>query len=375
LNKPFTVLSVGYAFAPVGADAVGGAEQILSAIDRALVVAGHLSLVVAPEGSRIAGRLIATAPLPAQITDEARRRGEDRQRQAIEEALAGWPVDVIHAHGLDFAEHLPDSNVPTLITLHLPVEFYSPGAISATRPNIWFNCVSAAQHRTFPPGLNMLDPIPNGVPFEALQARHGRRCFALALGRICPEKGLHLAIDAAADGGVPLLIAGEVFPDQAHRQYFARQIRPRLGSAARFLGPGDFARKRRLLTAARCLLVPSLAAETSSLVAMEALACGCPVVAFPNGALPDILEPGVTGFLVSDAREMAEAIPACDEIDRAVCREVAQRRFSLDAMIERYFALYRRLARRTPSPLRKRGARASEELVAPDSRFRGNDEV
>ena len=119
------------------------------------------------------------------------------------------------------------------------------------------------------------------------------------------------------------------------------------------------------MTAARCLLVPSLAAETSSLVAMEALACGCPVVAFPNGALPDILEPGVTGFLVSDAREMAEAMPACNEIDRAACREIARQRFALDAMVERYFAVYRRLATQTTSPPRKRGARASEELVAP----------
>ena len=102
-----------------------------------------------------------------------------------------------------------------------------------------------------------------------------------------------------------------------------KQIRPRLGRDARFLGPIGFARKRRLLTAARVLLIPSLVAETSSLVAMEALACGCPVVAFPAGALPDIVEPGVTGFLVSTTEEMAEAIPLCDGIDRERCRELA----------------------------------------------------
>jgi glycosyltransferase involved in cell wall biosynthesis len=88
--------------------------------------------------------------------------------------------------------------------------------------------------------------------------------------------------------------------------------------------------------------------ETSSLVAMEALACGCPVVAFPAGALRDIVEPGVTGFLVSTTDEMAEAILLCDGIDRERCRAIARQRFSLDAMIAAYFRVYRRLASTTP---------------------------
>src|SRR5436853_1846366 len=95
-----TVLNVAYPLAPTGPDAVGGAEQVLSALDRALVAAGHTSLVVAPEGSQVAGRLIATAPLPPRITDEARHRSEERQRWAIEWALGRWPVDLIHAHGM-----------------------------------------------------------------------------------------------------------------------------------------------------------------------------------------------------------------------------------------------------------------------------------
>jgi glycosyltransferase involved in cell wall biosynthesis len=251
---------------------------------------------------------------------------------------------VIHAHGVDFAEHLPRSPVPALVTLHLPADFYPPEAVSALRPNTWFNCVSTAQRRTFPPLPNMLEPIDNGVPFAALQARHARRNFAVALGRICPEKGFHLALDAAATAGTPLLLAGEVFPYATHQRYFAEEIRPRLGPLARFLGPIGFARKRRLLSGAQCLLAPSLVDETSSLVAMEAMACGCPVVAFPAGALADIVEPGITGYLVSSAREMAEAIAACDAIDREACRETARKRFSLDATVARYFAVYRRLA-------------------------------
>jgi glycosyltransferase involved in cell wall biosynthesis len=340
LNRPLTILSVGYALAPIGPDAVGGAEQVLSALDRALVAAGHHSLVVAPEGSRVAGRLIATATLPARVTDRERAAIERRHREAIEQALCEHRIDLVHAHGLDFAEHLPKTGVPALITLHLPAEFYRPEALAA-RANAWFHCVSADQRRRFPPLRNMLDPIPNGVPIDRLRARHARHDFALSLGRVCPEKGFHLALDAARLAATTLLIAGQVFPYDAHQHYFTEQIEPRLGRNARFLGPIGFARKRRLLTAARCLLIPSLVPETSSLVAMEAIACGCPVVAFPAGALPDIIERGITGFLVTTTKEMAEAIPLCDRLDRERCREIAHLRFSLDAMIETYFRLYR----------------------------------
>jgi glycosyltransferase involved in cell wall biosynthesis len=83
---------------------------------------------------------------------------------------------------------------------------------------------------------------------------------------------------------------------------------------------------------------------------MEALACGTPVVAFPAGALADIVEPGVTGFLVNDAREMAEAIVAAGKLDPEQCRAAASRRFSLDRMVERYFAVYERLTTTVPAP-------------------------
>jgi glycosyltransferase involved in cell wall biosynthesis len=345
-----TVLSVGYALAPVGPDATGGAEQVLSVLDRGLVAAGHRSLVVAPAGSQTAGRLIATAPLPARFTAAACRHMEALQRRRLRQILARFPVDLVHCHGLDFAEHLPQSDIPTLVTLHLPAEFYPAAALA--RPATWFHCVSAAQQARFPPLPTMLPPIDNGVPLDRLASRHARRGFALALGRICPEKGFHLALDAAALARIPLLLGGAVFPYAAHRHYFQTEIVPRLGAAARFLGPLGFVRKRRFLSAARVLLVPSLVAETSSLVAMEAIACGTPVVAFPAGALADIVEPGVTGFLVADVGQMAEAIDAAGRLDRAICRAAARRRFSQERMIARYLALYDRLARRDLPALR-----------------------
>jgi glycosyltransferase involved in cell wall biosynthesis len=347
-----TVLNVAYVFAPVGPDTAGGAEQVLSALDRALVATGHQSLVIACAGSKTEGRLLATGPLPVKFTEDSRHRGQAMHRRRIEEALRAWPVDVVHCHGCDFAEYLPPPGVPTLVTLHLPVDHHPPEALSACRPGRYFNCVSASQRRSFPETDAMLPEIPNGVPVARLRARHARRGFALAMGRICREKGFHHALDAAALAQIPLLIAGEIFPYDAHERYFAEEIRPRLGRRARYLGSLDFARKRRFLTAARCLLVPSLVAETSSLVAMEAIACGTPVVAFPAGALPEIVEPGVTGFLVDGIEEMAEAIRATDDLDRERCRATARGRFSVEPMIERYFTLYDWLAgQREPARL------------------------
>ena len=143
---------------------------------------------------------------------------------------------------------------------------------------------------------------------------------------------------------MPLLIAGQVYAYAEHDSYFEASVRPHLGPACRFLGPVGFARKRRLLSAARCLLVPSLAAETSSLVAREAAACGTPVIAFPHGALADAVEHGRTGFLVADVAAMAGAIAACPTIDRDTCRAVAAERFSEAAMVSAYFDRYRALA-------------------------------
>lgn len=339
------ILSVAYPFAPVGPDAVGGAEQVLAGLDAALVRAGHRSMVVAREGSTVAGELLATPAAPGTLTDAVRRDIHEAHRHNVVRALESCPVDVIHLHGVDFHQYLPPPGAPALITLHLPPAWYPPSIWRGLRPDTYLHCVSATQQRACPPGAELLPVIENGVPIEALNARCSRRRFALALGRICPEKNLHTAIDAARQAGIGLVLAGEVFPYEAHRSYFNAEIVPRLGPACRFVGPLGFRRKRRLLSAARCLLVPSLAPETSSLVAMEALACGTPVIAFPAGALPEIVDHGRTGFIVRDAREMAEAIAAVEQIDPMTCRETARERFSLDRTVERYFEAYEHLAR------------------------------
>jgi glycosyltransferase involved in cell wall biosynthesis len=210
--------------------------------------------------------------------------------------------------------------------------------------------VSWSQHCELSPGPWLLPPIENGVPVAALEARHAKRPFALMLARICPEKGIHLAIEAAKQAGITLLIAGSVYEYPEHRRYFREEVEPRLDARRRFLGPVGFRRKRRLLTAAQCVLVPSLVPETSSLVAREALACGTPVVAFRSGALPETVEDGVTGFLVDSAEEMADAIRRAPSLDPEACQRVARERFSLERMAGRYFETYRELVARARAP-------------------------
>ena len=282
--------------------------------------------------------------MPDVLDETAKRRAQDETSAAVAAVRARERVDLVHLHGIDFPAYLPPTGVPVLATLHLPPDWYPAAALAPARPNTWLHCVSEAQHAVCPPSPHLLPPIANGVPVERLAASHAKRRFALFLGRICPEKGVHLAIEAARRAGVPLLIAGQVYPYAEHRRYFDEAVRPALGPGCRFLGPVGFARKRRLLTAARCLLVPSLAAETSSLVAREAAACGTAVIAFPNGAMADTVEHGRTGFVVADVPAMADAIGQADRIAPAACRAVAAERFSEAAMVERYLALYARLA-------------------------------
>jgi glycosyltransferase involved in cell wall biosynthesis len=340
------ILSVAYPLAPVSADAVGGAEQVLAQLDRALVSAGHRSIVVAQEGSKVAGTLVSVPAPSGTLNDAAEATAQAGTREAIAAALTRFPVDLIHMHGIDFDAYLPPPGVPVLATLHLPPSWYADTALRPGRPDTWLHCVSAAQHRDCPPGLALLPPIPNGVDVHAFAGRHAKRNFALMLGRICPEKGVHLALDAAKQADMPLLIAGEVYGYQAHQRYFKEEVQPRLDRWRRFLGPVGFNRKRRLLNAARCLLVPSLAPETSSLVAREALASGTPVIAFPNGALAETVEHGRTGFLVEDIEAMAAAICKAGALDPATCREVARKRFRADTMVSAYLDVYARLASR-----------------------------
>lgn len=340
-----TILSVAYPLAPVGPDAAGGAEQVLHHLDVALTRAGHRSRVIATEDSVISGELLPIPAVPPNVKIDADVRGRVTAAVRARLAEATASADLVHLHGIDFAQYLPPPGPPVLATLHLPPSWYDQAALRPNRPHTTLNCVSSNQDAACPADTApRATPIGNGVPTTVLgSSRHGVRRFALMVGRICPEKGQHLAIAACKAAEVPLLIAGPVFPYPDHQAFFERSIRPELGPGCRFIGPIGLERKRRLMSAAICVLIPSLAPETSSLVAMEAASCGAPVVAFRAGALPEVVRDGVTGYLVADAEEMAAAIGRTGAIDRNRCRDEAAASFDVGRMSDRYLALYREL--------------------------------
>lgn len=339
-----TILSVAFPFAAITADPVGGAEQVLAHIDRALVAAGHHSIVVAAEGSRPAGELVSLPQPRGAIGSSEWASMHVLLRRVISNVAVASAADLVHMHGLDYHSYLPPPGVPVLATLHMPLACYTDYALNPQRPRTWLNTVS--RHQRTGAGLRerFVGAIENGVKPALARPARRKRPYVLALGRICREKGFHLAIDAAKSAGVALRLAGQVFPFPEHQRYFAEEIQPRLDGSRRWIGPVSGARKWRLLRDAQCLLAPSLVPETASLVAREALAAGTPVVAFPNGALAETVETGRTGFLVDTVEDMARAIGRCGEIAPNTCQQVARERFSANRMISEYLHLYARLA-------------------------------
>ena len=340
-----TVLSIAFWLTALGPGSVGGAEQILSQIDAALVRRGYRSVVIAHPQSKVSGTLIPTLAINGPVSHETWQAAHDAIRRAISYALARYPVDIVHMHDMHFANFLPPGDVPTLVTLHVPPNWYKEQAFQVERRNTFFHCVSRSQREAFPPGIQLLPDIENGVAGELLvpTPKIRRRDFVAMLGRICPEKGFHLGLRAARLAQTGALLAGRVFPFPEHERYFSEQILPELDSTRRYIGAVGLRARRRLLASARCVIVPSLVPETSSLVAREAIASGTPVLAFSRGALPEIVEQGKTGFLVDDESALPDAIHACRSLDPEHCRQAAKRFLTPDRMVDNYIAAYRRI--------------------------------
>jgi glycosyltransferase involved in cell wall biosynthesis len=160
-----------------------------------------------------------------------------------------------------------------------------------------------------------------------------------------PDKGPHRAITAARAAGVPLVLAGPV--QHGQEVFFGAEVEPHVdGEAVKYVGEADSARKRELYSRARALLMPIRWPEPFGLVMVEAMACGTPVIAFPEGSAPEIVIDGETGFLVDDEEAMAAAVGRLSELDPARCRAATDERFGVDAVVGGYEAAYRRAARR-----------------------------
>jgi glycosyltransferase involved in cell wall biosynthesis len=257
------------------------------------------------------------------------------------------PFDVIHAHSavaLACARFLPET--PMVYTIH----HHRDDRLSAfyqSYQDAHYVAISEDQRRR-EVALKNMTVIHHGLDPDKYQfSQRASGNYVCFVGRLAREKGPHTAIRAAAAAGVPICVAGEVHPPD--RQWAATQLQHLLVERhVRALGGIGLAHKAPLLRDARALLAPIEWNEPFGLILIEAMLSGCPVVAFPHGSVPELVEEGVTGFVVESFRQLVDLIrpgSPLDRFDRVRCRERAVERFSRDRMVEQHLALYERVRR------------------------------
>lgn len=165
--------------------------------------------------------------------------------------------------------------------------------------------------------------------------------YLLYVGRISIEKGVHYALDVAQVLDMRLILAAKVEP--VDLPYFKEYIEPRLSDRIRWVGEVDEAERNRLMSRARAFLHPVVFREPFGLTLIEAMACGCPVIAFNRGAIPELIKTGVTGYVVEDVEGMVDALHNIDSIDRGACRQHALTNFNAEKMADGYEAIYKKL--------------------------------
>jgi glycosyltransferase involved in cell wall biosynthesis len=348
ISGQLRVLFIGYSLLPISERSCGGAEQVLLMVESQIHHRGHATVVAACSGSRVAGELFATGDPPCD-TDSFERRNREHISRVLEfiyHCQQSQPFDLIHDHGGSFWRHATAVDVPVLATLHLPRPFYPETSFAELPDHLTINCVSHSQAKHFQDVPQFAGVVRNGVEVDRFPYSEEKGDYLLWLGRFCHEKGPHVALDVARECHMPIVLAGEVYPFSYHQHYFEQEILPRLqqmSDTARWMSGISLQQKLELLRGARAVLIPSLVDETSSLVAMEAMGCGTPVISLRCGALPEVVADGSTGFVVESPEEMVQALAMIDRIKPRACRARVQREFSASRMAGEYHQLYGKL--------------------------------
>lgn len=251
--------------------------------------------------------------------------------------------DIIHDHNTFFS-------LPTAILAHTPVVFTIHGAINIENRKLLetlnnphnpaFVTISKSQAHPLP-DLNYAGNVYHGLEMQTYPFAKENEGYLLYVGRISEQKGVHSAIDVAEALNMRLIIAAKI--DKPDMEYFKRRIEPKLSNQIRWIGEVDQEERNTLMSRAYCFLHPVTWREPFGLALIEAMACGCPVIAFNRGSIPEIIKHGKTGYIVEDTVEMIDYVPQIKNISRTFTRKNALKYFSATRMAEEYEKIYERL--------------------------------
>jgi glycosyltransferase involved in cell wall biosynthesis len=261
------------------------------------------------------------------------------------EAVERWGAHVVHDHtvtGPVWAQ--VHARVPVITTNHGPFEESLRSIYRRVAPTIPVIAISHHQASTAS-DVRVRHVIHHGLDTDAVPVGAGRSGYAVFLGRMDPSKGVDRAIDVARRAQMPLKIAAKM-READEIEYFEHCVKPLLGPAVEYVGEIGPEDKYALLGGATCLLNPIAWAEPFGMVMIEALACGTPVVATPHGAVPELIDDGVTGYVRHDRRGLVRALRDVADLDRGKCRIVAEQRFSMQRMAADHAEAYRALVHR-----------------------------
>ena len=345
----------------------GGIERMVHALTEELVELGHDVTLFASGDSQTSAKLVSVYPtsLRAAKVKDVYGANDYTVINVIEAYKRQAEFDIIHDHtgnpGLIAAT---TSDTPVVSTLHGPFTTTNRKLYEAVADKVNLVAISEGQMKPVP-SLPIAGVVYNGLPMEHYPFSDNHKGYLLFVGRISEEKGVHHAIDVAQYLQIPLIIAAKL--ENNHRpdvEYFRQYVEPRLdGSKVKWIGEVNEDERNKLMSEAKCFLHPVSFREPFGLTLIEAMACGCPVVAFGRGSIREIIAQGKTGFVVEDAEEMVEAVANIDVIDRAECRRHSLENFNAHRMAKGYEAIYESiLSKRKPTS--KRAHRAAKPAIA-----------
>ncbi|HEX8862871.1 MAG TPA: glycosyltransferase, partial [Actinomycetes bacterium] len=252
----------------------------------------------------------------------------------------------VHDHSLAGPLTSAERDAATVVTTHGPVEDELGVLYGSLGPRAGLVAISEFQ-RQLAPDLRWVGMVHNAIPVDDYPFQEGKEDFCLFLGRVNPEKAPDLAIRAAREAGLPIVLAAKC-SEPEEQAYFEDRVKPLLGDDAEWFGQADNDQKQDLLARARCLVFPIQWNEPFGIVMVEAMACGTPVVALDRGSVPEVVVDGVTGYIRRDADQLPEAIGRVGELDPAACRRHVKERFDVPVMVSGYEQVYHHMVAAPP---------------------------